>query len=55
MWMKQFTGFIRKICHSEKVYLAVRMLAMAFMMFALYLYLLQADYSTAPDFIYSQF
>ena len=53
--MKSFTGFIRKTVRRPKVRFALTVAAFYGLIMALYLYLMYANLSTAPEFVYSQF
>lgn len=50
--MKRFTTFIREHKTARDV---LRGVSMWLMLTAIFVYLLYADFSTAPEFIYSQF
>ena len=53
--MKSFIGFIRKTVRSPQVSFALTVAALDVLIMALYLYLMSANLSTAPEFVYSQF
>lgn len=53
--MKQFTNFINKMIANEVIKSVVRGIAMWAMLLAILLFLLNTDFSTAPEFIYNQF
>ena len=53
--MKSFTGFIRKTVRRPKVRFALTVAGFYVLIMALYLYLMYANLSTAPEFVYSQF
>ena len=46
---------IRNFINSEKVLVIVRAVSIFVMLLLIYVYLLNADLSTAPEFIYNQF
>lgn len=53
--MKRFINFIREIYNKDKIRLIVKGIAMGIMLMAIFIHLLNADLSTAPEFIYNQF
>ncbi len=53
--MRQFITFIRKIEIRDRMRVVVEGLLMWAMMTGLLIYFLQADFSTAPVFVYNQF
>ena len=53
--MKSFTGFIRKTDTQSEGRFALTVAAFYVLIMALYLYLMYANLSTAPEFVYSQF
>jgi len=46
---------MKEIFKSEKARTVMKVIAIIIMLIILYLYLLNADLSTSPDFIYNQF
>lgn len=53
--MKKFTDFIRKIKKNNYVSFAAWTLVFYLMLMALYFYLMYANLSTAPKFVYNMF
>lgn len=53
--MKFFTGFIRRIEKHPRLKFVLTAAAFYLMLMTLYLYLMTANLSTAPEFVYSQF
>lgn len=53
--MKFFTVLAAKIKEHPKLLFALYVLAFYLLIMILYLYLIHANLSTAPDFVYNQF
>lgn len=53
--MKIFTGFLNRIKEHPRISFVLWVLAFYLVMLGIYLYLMNANLSTAPQFIYSQF
>lgn len=53
--MKKFTGFIGKIKKNKYVSFAAWTFVFYLMLMAIYLYLMYANLSTAPKFVYNMF
>lgn len=53
--MKQYITFINRICSNKYLIHIGQTLILWFMMLAIFVYLLEADLSSAPEFIYNQF
>ncbi len=53
--MKQFINSIREVCKNMKSNYIVKGIIMGMMLIAIFIHLLNADLSTAPEFIYNQF
>ena len=47
--------FMNKMKENEKIMIVMKGIAMGAMLIAIFLHLLNADLTSAPEFIYSQF
>lgn len=53
--MKQFTNFINRMKDNPKVKMVLDVAMFYVLIMVIYVYLMWANLSTAPEFIYSQF
>ena len=53
--MKQFMSFLKRLSKSDGFAAVFKALVLWLLMTAVFIYLLNADLSSAPEFIYNQF
>ena len=53
--MKEFIDSVRAICDNDIVKRTIKGIAMGMMLAAILMHLLDANFSTAPEFSYNQF